>query len=315
MSARRRVDWPLILHDDQPPPAVRGGGTRSGIGKLAAAFQELASYVDPDDVLRRVVELAREAIGVERAAVFLLDPAGGLMLGTWGTDLKRRTVDEHHVMCDWSDVSKDVLRRATEEGAPWTLIENSPLVEQLERETRVAGRSWLVCTPVLSARRPIAMMFNDAGETGAPVDEEQQRLLAILCAFVGVLLDLPHPATGPAAHFRRTSELVTAVLRELERAPSLSGAKLARKHGISVSRLARAFKHEMGMSIVEHRNRLRIQRFFRLVDSGQRLLPAALEAGFGSYAQFHRVFKSQHRSSPVEYLGLRERKRAQAATR
>lgn len=315
MNARRRVDWPLILRADEPRPAVRGGGTRAGVSKLAAAFQELSSYSDPDDVLRRAVELAREAIGVERAAIFLFDPAAGLLLGTWGTDLERRTVDEHHVMCESSEVTRDVFRRASEEGAPWTLIENSPLVEQLERETRVSGRSWLVCTPLMSARRPVGVMFNDPGRSRAAVDDEQQRLLAILCAFVGVLLDLPHPKSEPAAQFRRTSELVSSVLQELESSPSLSGAKLARKHGISLSRLARAFKHEMGMSIVEHRNRLRIQRFFRLVDSGQRLLPAALEAGFGSYAQFHRVFKSQHQSSPVEYLGLRERKRAQPAAR
>ena len=49
---------------------MRGGGTRAGVGKLAAAFQELSSYSNPDDVLRRAVELAREAIGVERAAIF-----------------------------------------------------------------------------------------------------------------------------------------------------------------------------------------------------------------------------------------------------
>jgi transcriptional regulator GlxA family with amidase domain len=99
---------------------------------------------------------------------------------------------------------------------------------------------------------------------------------------------------------------VADVVQALAESPSLSAAVLAHQHGVSLSRLARVFKIETGMSIVEHRNRLRLQRFFELVQAGQGLLPAALAAGFGSYAQFHRVFRAQHKSSPGVYLGLRE---------
>jgi AraC-like DNA-binding protein len=310
MRARRRVDWPLILPAGEPLPAVKGAVRRSDVRELAVAFQELASLTETDQVLRRAVELARNAIGVERASIFLVDDAAKLMIGTWGTDLERRTVDEHHVMCEWSEDTQEVFRRATEDDAPWTLIENCPLVEHRASETRVAGRSWLACTPIFSARRRIGMMFNDSGRRGTPVDIERQRLLAILCAFVGVLLDLPAVANDSVVPFRRTSKLVSAVVQELGQAPSLSGAALARKHGVSVSRLARAFKAEMGMSIIEHRNRLRLRSFFRLVEAGRDLLPAALEAGFGSYAQFHRVFRALYKTSPAVYLGRRDGPRA-----
>jgi len=309
MRARRRVDWPLLLHAGEPLPLVRAGGRRLDVRELAGAFQELSSCTETDALLRRAVELARESIGVERAGIFLIDPAARLMMGTWGTDLERRTVDEHHVMCEYSDEGREVFRRAAEDGVPWTLVENCPIIEQLESESRVWGRSWMVCTPIASARRPIGMMFNDPGRRGTPLDEERQGMLAILCAFVGVLLDLPSRSTEPAAPFRRTSELVAAVVAELAEAPSLSGAQLARKYGVSVSQLARAFKTEMGMSIVEHRNRLRLARFFRLAGEGKGLLPAALEAGFGSYAQFHRVFRALHKSSPGVYLGLRDQRK------
>ena len=315
MHARRRVDWPLILHADEPQPALRAGRKRPDVLELAVALHELSSLTDADAVLRRAVELARESIGVERASIYLIDEAARLMKGTWGTDLERRTVDEHHVMCEWSEDGREVFRRATEDGVPWTLVENAPIIEQLDRETRVCGRSWLACTPIFTARRPIGMMFNDAGRRGTPVDEERQRLLAILGAFVGVLLDLPAAANESAAPFRRTSGLVSAAVEGLARAPSLSGATLAREHGVSVSRLARAFKTETGMSLVEHRNRLRLQRFFRLVEAGQALLPAALEAGFGSYAQFHRVFRAQHKVSPAVFLGRREKKSPRRAAR
>jgi transcriptional regulator GlxA family with amidase domain len=161
----------------------------------------------------------------------------------------------------------------------------------------------------------IGMMFNDPGRRGTPVDEERQGLLAVLCAFVGVLIDLRAVSNESEAAFRRTSGLVSAVVQDLAGEPSLSGATLARKHGVSVSRLARTFKAEMGMSIVEHRNRLRVQRFFRLVEVGHGLLPAALEAGFGSYAQFHRVFTALHKSSPAVYLGRRERRKTRPVRR
>lgn len=294
---------------------MRAGQPRPALQELTVALQELSGFVETDGLLRRAVELARETVGVERAAVFLLDPAAGLLMGTWGTDLERRTVDEHHVMCDWSADAREAVRRAAEDGVAWSLVENCPLIEQLERETRVSGRSWVACTPIFAARRAIGMMFNDAGRTGTPVDEAQQGTLAILCAFLGVLLDRPRVANEAAAPFRRTSPLVAAVVEALARSPSLSGATLAQQHGISVSRLARAFKADMGISIVEHRNRLRLQRFFQLVEAGRGLLPSALAAGFGSYAQFHRVFRAQHKSSPGVFLGLRELKRPRAVTR
>ena len=73
--------------------------------------------------------------------------------------------------------------------------------------------------------------------------------------------------------------------------------------GGSVGWFARVFKAEMGMSLVEYRNRLRLDRFAVLLDRGRtNLLEAALAAGFGSYAQFHRVFRGVRRMTPREFL-------------
>jgi len=78
---------------------------------------------------------------------------------------------------------------------------------------------------------------------------------------------------------------------------------LARRLGTTADKLGRAFKATLGESVRDYRNRLRLGRFLSLVDpSGGNLLQAALDAGFGSYAQFHRVFRSQFGCSPIEYL-------------
>ena len=59
----------------------------------------------------------------------------------------------------------------------------------------------------------------------------------------------------------------------------------------------------MKRSIVEYRNDLRIAAFLeRLAARGGNLREAARDAGFGSYAQFHRVFRARYGRSASAYL-------------
>ena len=83
----------------------------------------------------------------------------------------------------------------------------------------------------------------------------------------------------------------------------MGGKEIASALDISLSRLSRVFKAEMGMSLVEYRNRARLDRFDVLLQKGHsNLLEAALAAGFGSYAQFHRVFRAIRRTTPSAYM-------------
>lgn len=68
---------------------------------------------------------------------------------------------------------------------------------------------------------------------------------------------------------------------------------LARQSGLSPARLSRLFKAQTGVSISAFRNRIRIERFLEIYGGGQRTTmdAAARQAGFGSYAQFHRAFR------------------------
>jgi transcriptional regulator GlxA family with amidase domain len=79
--------------------------------------------------------------------------------------------------------------------------------------------------------------------------------------------------------------------------------ELARRAGLSSHRLSRLFKQQTGVALVDFRNRQRVEKFLELYGTGQRrtMLDAALEAGFGSYAQFHRVFKRVRGGSPIEH--------------
>ena len=93
-------------------------------------------------------------------------------------------------------------------------------------------------------------------------------------------------------------ETVARMLRADPEAGDL--AALARAARLSPAHLSRIFKQQTGVSISRFRNQQRLQRFLRLYGMGRRTtaLAAALEAGFGSYAQFHRVFREQTGRSP-----------------
>ena len=100
-----------------------------------------------------------------------------------------------------------------------------------------------------------------------------------------------HPAVEKAARYIRDQNNTTGL------------EELARHAGLSAPRLSRLFKQQTGIALVDFRNRQRVEKFLALYRTGQRMtmLEAALEAGFGSYPQFHRVFKRVLGNSPGDY--------------
>jgi methylphosphotriester-DNA--protein-cysteine methyltransferase len=118
----------------------------------------------------------------------------------------------------------------------------------------------------------------------------------------------------PVRPTAQKSPWVRSALRALEQDPCASGASLARELSISPGYLARSFKAEMGISLVEYRHRRLMARFFEAVERGQaNLLAAALDAGFSSYTQFHRVYRRMFGKSPRDDMQARLYARAQHA--
>jgi AraC-like DNA-binding protein len=106
-----------------------------------------------------------------------------------------------------------------------------------------------------------------------------------------------HPAVKRAAHLL------------CESVEDLSNRALAARTNLSAQRLSRLFKSQTGIALSEFRNRQRLDRFLRLIDETDRpnLMELALEAGFGSYVQCHRVFRSALRENPAAYARRRKR--------
>ena len=302
----RRANWPSLVWPGAPAPKAVAGSAGGGLASLLMALDEIRSIDDTDLVLRRAIELARDRIGLKRAGIFVLDPSRNVMLGSWGMDLSCAVVDEHHVIYDLCETDQEALRRAADEAVHFTVFENCPIIEHQRGETRVAGRGWVAKTPIRSSNAAIGMMFNDAGLTGAPVDAAKQAHAAILCSMLGSMLDPVRGLLGRRAAPSGESpsqSLVSSTVEMLERDPRMGGKEIAATLNISLSRLARVFKTLKGISLVQYRNELRLERCVALLDGGcTNLLGAALDSGFGSYAQFHRVFRARLQATPREYL-------------
>ncbi len=313
---RRCVDWPLVVGSKLRMPVT--SSPRAGVVSVLAAADELVSYRDLDTALRRAVELARDRIGLERVAIFLEDDTGDTLWGTWGTGLAGETTDERHLFFGQGGSHREAHARAVAGLGRWLVLEDAPLTAQFETETRVVGYGWMAITPIRSARGGLGIMVNDTALSGAPLDEARQVQAAVFCTLVANTIEIrrqdadrlpwkPLLAGLPNRAPHSPNALVVAVVRELHEDLTLDGQALAKRLGVNASKLARTFKAEMGSSLVEYRNRMRLERFLGLVDrGGGNLLEAALDAGFGSYAQFHRVFRAMLGATPKEYLTGRE---------
>lgn len=91
---------------------------------------------------------------------------------------------------------------------------------------------------------------------------------------------------------------------------NLTQAQLARRVRLSPGYLSALFQQQTGLAIPAYRNGLRLQEFFRRTHAHPeiRLLEHALASGFGSYAQFFRVFSEALGVPPREWQRLQDAK-------
>lgn len=133
-----------------------------------------------------------------------------------------------------------------------------------------------------------------------PSSVETLQLQAQLESILATLRHAPGAPEPPELHpaVVRAKELC-----ELSLGNDLDAAQLARGSGVSASRLAHLFAEQVGVTPLQYRNFAQVQRFIRAYNGEERnLLRAALSAGFGSYAQFHRVFRQVCGERPAAHF-------------
>lgn len=106
--------------------------------------------------------------------------------------------------------------------------------------------------------------------------------------------------TGASKHVHPALDRAVLAIKE---DPTQSLEQVAQLVDISSDRLGDLFRKEMDEGFVAFRNRTRLARLDGAIESdpGINLLGAALDAGFGSYPQFYRVFRELRGVSPYAY--------------
>ncbi len=109
---------------------------------------------------------------------------------------------------------------------------------------------------------------------------------------------------GREAPISEVHAAVVTVARLLRHTTAaLDASALGRSVGLSADHLGRLFADQLGVSLVDYRNRQCLDRLLASLEAGERSLErAAREAGFGSYAQFHRVFTRAMGMSPRAHV-------------
>lgn len=108
--------------------------------------------------------------------------------------------------------------------------------------------------------------------------------------------EVVHPAVGKALR-----------LLEEEDGPE-GGVELARACGVTPAYLSRLFAREVGVTLAAHRNAVRLRRFWRELrgeaagGTRRTVTEAVFAAGFGSYAQFYKVFVAAYGQGPAAVL-------------
>lgn len=101
-----------------------------------------------------------------------------------------------------------------------------------------------------------------------------------------------HPSVRKALDLLSTSE------------QELNLGQLAGRCGASEAHLSRMFARQIGVSLTRYRNSVRLGRFLNHYRGAEQktITEAVYAAGFGSYAQFHRVFTEAYGCGPREGL-------------
>jgi AraC-like DNA-binding protein len=300
----RRVDWPIVI--GALPHFTFERRPSQGVVSVLSAADELASYRDIDTIARRGVELARDRLGLERIALFLLSDDDQLY-GTFGTGTMGETTDERDIVFALGDSHRDAMSRSLAGVSRWLVLRDVPLLAQVKGRTAVIGHGWNALTPVRSRNGTAGLFTNDAALSGSPVDDSKQVQLAVLATILGNLLELKRQDAGAvpwsaalagssgrsaAMRTKTLSQGIAAALQRMRADATLPTAALAKGAHMTPRSFAKHFRRQVGASLVDYRNRIRVERFLGLVErGGGNLLEAALDAGFGSYAQFHRVFR------------------------
>lgn len=199
---------------------------------------------------------------------------------------------QDHVLVDqsadheqwWAVFTPRLVRRIATTPAMRPLLDDDPTGQFSRRLSATRARRSQALFEEIHATEPHQQTLANAG------------LAYLLASCWQAFLDSDDTVTGTDVH-----PAVYSVARLLQADPHAGDlTHLARIVGLSPGHLSRLFKAQTGIPLSRYRNQQRLHRFRLTYGNGEHTtaLSAALAAGFGSYAQFYRVFRQETGTIP-----------------
>ncbi|MGC8835006.1 MAG: PAS domain S-box protein, partial [Armatimonadota bacterium] len=161
------------------------------VQSLKALFSiayQLMGCPDVDCICRCAVDLSRELLGLERCSIFLEE--NGELRGTYGTDMRGRTVSERDARVPSRPIWERISREAEGEGQRW-MVFHGPWSEWNGEKFVNVGEGWVAVTEIIGrASNRIGLFFNDAAITNTPVDPVKQDVVLVLCSVLGSVIEM-----------------------------------------------------------------------------------------------------------------------------
>ncbi|HHQ4475772.1 TPA: sensor domain-containing diguanylate cyclase [Aeromonas veronii] len=152
-----------------------------------------------NDLLRDAVLLARKELQFDRVAIFLIEPDGKTMRGTWGTSEEGELMDEHNFISPIPDhpTVQEALRRKD-----YVLVmEDTPLYYEKQQ----VGRGWNAMVSLWDGTTPIGWIAADNLLWHRPLKAYQSEIFKQYAAILSQLLIR-----------QRTQEQLETLNRQLE---------------------------------------------------------------------------------------------------
>jgi PAS domain S-box-containing protein len=164
-----------------------------GLRAVVSITDELISCPTLDLVYRRAVELARERLKLDRAAIFIND--GTYLRGTYGTDMKGQTTDEHDQKFPSGEPWLEKLKKLKPQDR--RLVDYQvPYWETTGTPADPSKKNWVVITPIQSQHDVIGIFSNDAAITHASFDKTRQEIVSVFCTLLGAIIERKRSETA-----------------------------------------------------------------------------------------------------------------------
>jgi len=168
------------------PPTQDKEAAEAGLRAVVEIADELILCPDLDSVFRTAVERAREKLKIERCGIFFA--RGNQFYGTYGTDRKGQTTDEHFHSFPIREEWVERFMSTSPQDRRMISLEQ-PYHEIKDGKVTTFGAGWAAFTPITSATKLLGAFCNDSAITQAPMDSTRQEIISVFCSLLGSIIE------------------------------------------------------------------------------------------------------------------------------